>query len=155
MTNEDLDKARALEAQRLFDANHYNTVRNKMFWDSNAIVAAARLAREGWTPPEPVDPDIAEADKLSYAWHVGEIKDVPNLALAAIKRGRALAAEAKLGMVWKKHDGSGKSPVAGHHLVLARFKSDPDYIGVYNAIIANWPNITHYCEITPPAEDVA
>ena len=59
--------------------------------ERNALIA------QGWTPPpEPVDPDLAEANKLAYAWHVGEIKDVPNLALASIKRGRALAlSEAK------------------------------------------------------------
>jgi hypothetical protein len=139
MTNQELDRARAKEAQRLF-----------LDGDELAVVHAARLAREGWTPPvavdpdiaeaeemykygpnneiaailagikrgreleravmgnpipeqiqevtppEPVNPDLAEAEKLAYAWNVNEIKDVYGLALAAIKRGRALAAaEAK------------------------------------------------------------
>lgn len=52
MTPEELDKARADEAWRL---------QGKMIGsghiDSIAIIAA-RLAREGWTPPEPVDPDV-------------------------------------------------------------------------------------------------
>jgi hypothetical protein len=50
MTNEELDNARAKEAQRLF-----------LDGDELAVVHAARLAREGWTPPKPVDPDLAEA----------------------------------------------------------------------------------------------
>lgn len=50
MTNEELDRARVDEAIRT----------------GNGIVGtvaliAARLAREGWTPPAPVDPDLAEA----------------------------------------------------------------------------------------------
>jgi hypothetical protein len=48
MTNEELDEARAKEALRIWTAED---------GVSHAVVAA-RLAREGWTPPEPVDPDI-------------------------------------------------------------------------------------------------
>jgi len=44
MTDEELDKARALEAHRL-DPTNYMVM----------AIAAARLAREGWTP---VDPDV-------------------------------------------------------------------------------------------------
>lgn len=51
MTNEELDKARAEQAW----SEHYADGGR----DVSAI--AARLAREGWTPPEPVDPDLAEA----------------------------------------------------------------------------------------------
>jgi hypothetical protein len=50
MTNEELDHERAYEAKRLF-------------WSGNGggkgdVVIAARLARENWKPPEPVDPDV-------------------------------------------------------------------------------------------------
>ena len=49
MTNEELDEARAKEA-------------------GGDPVKAARLAREGWTPPKPVDPDV-----LAFReWYAGE-----------------------------------------------------------------------------------
>ena len=46
MTNEELDFQRAKEA--LHRSNDFQ----------EAALVAARLAREGWTPPEPVDPDL-------------------------------------------------------------------------------------------------
>ncbi len=45
MTPEELDKATADEAWRLLEEGQ------------DVAVIAARLAREGWTPPKPVDPD--------------------------------------------------------------------------------------------------
>jgi hypothetical protein len=51
MTNEELDEARAKEAWRLWNDEDGVT-------DEGHAVIAARLAREGWTPPEPVDPDV-------------------------------------------------------------------------------------------------
>lgn len=51
MTPEELDEARAKEAQRLWESGQEA--------GSSSWVVAARLAREGWTPPEPVvDPDV-------------------------------------------------------------------------------------------------
>ena len=51
MTPEELDEARAKEAQRLWESGQEA--------GSSSWVVAARLAREGWTPPEPVvDPDM-------------------------------------------------------------------------------------------------
>ncbi len=47
MTPEELDEARAKEAWRLFSTD-----------GPTAPTIAARLAREGWTPPEPADPDL-------------------------------------------------------------------------------------------------
>jgi hypothetical protein len=44
---EQLDEARAKEAWRLFSTD-----------GPPAVTIAARLAREGWTPPEPMDPDV-------------------------------------------------------------------------------------------------
>ena len=56
MTHEELDKATADEAWRLLEEGQ------------DVAVIAARLAREGWTPPEPVDPDV-----LAYReWEVGK-----------------------------------------------------------------------------------
>ena len=51
MTPEELDEARAKEAQRLWESGQEA--------GSSSWVVAARLARENWTPPEPVvDPDV-------------------------------------------------------------------------------------------------
>lgn len=46
MTPEELDKATADEAWRLLEEGQ------------DVAVIAARMAREGWKPPEPVDPDV-------------------------------------------------------------------------------------------------
>jgi hypothetical protein len=52
MTPEELDEARAKEALREADeANRYFTF-------LEVATLAARRAREGWTPPKPVDPDV-------------------------------------------------------------------------------------------------
>ena len=51
MTNEELDEARAKEAERLWEGFRDGGV-------SSPSIVAARLARENWTPPEPVDPDV-------------------------------------------------------------------------------------------------
>lgn len=50
MTPEQLDEARAKEAQRLWESGQEA--------GSSSWVVAARLAREGWTPPKPADPDL-------------------------------------------------------------------------------------------------
>lgn len=86
MTNEELDHARANFAFAQSKAGD-------LFTDIAAH--AARLAREGWTPPEPVDPDLAEAEDLATWAELNEIFRA-QLALEAIKRGRELErAEAK------------------------------------------------------------
>jgi len=73
MTPEELDEARVREAMRLWGSN---------IWKPGDVSAvgniAARLAREGWTPPEPVvDPDIlafrewGAADSEADGWTRG------------------------------------------------------------------------------------
>ena len=52
MINEQLDEARCKEAFRLWDPNTDISLLAKI---------GARLAREGWTPPERVDPDLLAA----------------------------------------------------------------------------------------------
>jgi hypothetical protein len=80
MTNDELDKARAKEAQRLFlDGSD----------ESPTILIAARLAREGWTPPVAVDPDWEEAQDLALWAESNEIFR-SQLAHEALKRGREL-----------------------------------------------------------------
>jgi len=53
MTHEELDKATADEAWRLLEEGQ------------DVAVIAARLAREGWKPPEPVDPDLLVVREIS------------------------------------------------------------------------------------------
>jgi hypothetical protein len=91
MTNEELDEARADEALRLWGQSH-----NK----STPRVIAARLAREGWTPPEPVDPDVLavrevlarsdenEAARRGYLAGRYDSHNWFQSALAAYKAGR-------------------------------------------------------------------
>jgi hypothetical protein len=52
MTNEELDRARGAEAYRLWESAESRV------GEENRAMIAARLAREGWTPPPPVDPDV-------------------------------------------------------------------------------------------------
>jgi len=54
MTNEELDEARAKEAERLWDEATEGGTRPT--WVPLGVIAA-RLARENWTPPA-VDPDL-------------------------------------------------------------------------------------------------
>ena len=103
MTNEELDKARASEAWRL-----QGEMIGKSPIDSTAMIAA-RLAREGWTPPPPpVDPDLLAVREIvariyeknewyNSATHVrqGRIDEgsLFGTALAAYKAGREAEAE--------------------------------------------------------------
>jgi hypothetical protein len=65
MTNEELDRARAQEARRIFDEAPSGV-------PGHVATIAARLAREGWTPPEPVDPDVlAFREWAATAWPLG------------------------------------------------------------------------------------
>ena len=70
MTNEELDEARAKEAWRLWQGGQEA--------GSSSWVIAARLARENWTPPEPVvDPDVLAFRK----WFAGYDPNIKKLAL--------------------------------------------------------------------------
>jgi hypothetical protein len=110
------------------------------------------LIAQSWTPPKVVDPDLAEAKKVvnefaeSYDW------TPESLAIRAIKRGRALAAEAKPGMFWVKHDGSEESPVNKNWFVAICRRGEVD---AGRARLVDWRVITHYAIIPHPAEDVA
>jgi hypothetical protein len=146
MTNEELDRARAKEAQHLWVEAEYDA--------GGAALIAARLAREGWTPPRVDDPDIAEAEKIRGA--LGLTKIASPILRAGIKRGRELERqEAKPGVVWVKHDGAAYRPAFPGAWVTTRNKIG-GYIS-YSTKIANdcdWSVVTHYAIITPP-EDVA
>ena len=87
MTNDELDQARAEEAFEQSKAGD-------LFTDIAAH--AARLAREGWTPPKPVDPDLADANRVYEAmdWPEDLKGDTRECYVAfireGIKRGREL-----------------------------------------------------------------
>lgn len=51
MTDEELDTARAAEARRQSSKYPHEE------W-ADPVVVAARLAREGWTPPDPLEAEI-------------------------------------------------------------------------------------------------
>ena len=148
MTNEELDRARAEQAW----SEHYKND------PASPTVIAARLAREGWTPPVAVDPDIAEAEKVwdEFNGPASDGETSIDLALAGIKRGRDLAAaEAKPGLVWVKHDfaTAQRHPARSQQIVCVEYSSG-SFAADFGANIY-WPNVTHYAVITPPAEDVA
>ena len=65
MSPEELDKARAEEAIRLTKVDGF-------FSTSEAVKHAARLAREGWTPPDPISPRVMAAEE--YAAEVSEYR---------------------------------------------------------------------------------
>lgn len=85
MTDEELDGARAEEAWRIF--SDAVAAGQDLTGLVGVALIAARLARTGWTPPEPVDPDELEARKV---WELHGHKSGIGLALAAIKRGREM-----------------------------------------------------------------
>lgn len=142
MTNEELDRARVDEA-----------IRNGNGIVGSVALIAARLAREGWTPPVAVDPDVAEAEKLRDQCYMNGSDFITEFFVKAIKRGRALAAEAKPGMVWVKRGQQDVNPFDKSTLILVKFISGD--IGLRcSTVTAMWSNVTHYAVITPP-EDVA
>ena len=142
MTNEQLKEAIAIEATRRWKE------RGVHFIETLANIAV-ELTQEGWTPPV-VDPDLAEAETLWGIW-LNAYETPFELAIKAIKRGRALAAaEAKTGMVWVKHDGSTICPVDRDAWVLTKnFGYTPCFsMGKRLA----WQTVTHYAIIAPPED---
>jgi len=98
MTNEELDRARGAEAYRLWESAESRV------GEENRAMIAARLAREGWKPPEPVDPDVlAVREIVAREWEKvgfrGDATDARSgnsdsrwyvsFALAAYKAGKA------------------------------------------------------------------
>ena len=61
MTPEELDKARAAEAWRVWEK-----VKPSLCEDNDVALFAARLAREGWTP---VDSDLLAVREIAAAWY--------------------------------------------------------------------------------------
>jgi len=123
--------------------------------ERNALIA------QGWTPPpEPVDPDLSDPDWVNAQKICdGIVPDefyglASELVYDGIKRGRALAAEAKPGMVWKEHDGSEKRPVDTTDGVMVQYAGGTRAYKIMAYLIHDWESVTHYCEIPQP-EDAA
>ena len=97
MTPEQLDEARAKKAHDDTRPGCTTIFDPKKWWTDKAMIEAARLAREGWTP---TDPDLIEAREIVAAvcylnresYLNGEQDETPFVqrSLAAIKRGREL-----------------------------------------------------------------
>jgi len=93
MTNEELDRARAEEALRIWTGSNAH--------GKTLAMIAARLAREGWTPPEPDVLVVREIAAKSYdeAGAAGIAREFRSggfdkttvfcVALAAYRAGRA------------------------------------------------------------------
>ena len=113
------------------------------------------LIAQGWMPPVAVDPDIAEAKKLSdYYADINDYQVPVAWFVNAIQRGRALAsAEAKPGLVWKRYEGSGECPVPETSWVTIRYVEGL-MVGYITGIARHreWPNVTHYAIITQPED---
>jgi len=142
VTNEELDRARVDEAIRTGNG----------IVGSVALIAA-RLAREGWTPPQVADPDLLELETLWLKYTDGKINSLSDVVLAGIKRGRELErAEAQPGMVWVKHDGSDVCPVKGDTWVWSKGGGSGGGWGVSpdQACDLAWRNVTHYAIISQP-----
>ena len=132
MTNEELDHERAHEAQRLF-------------WSGNGggkgeAVIAARLAREGWTPPPPADPDLlAVREIVAREWDsrlcredgrktrsgANDLDLAVRAALAAYKAGREAEVERLLEFTerWWKDRGLHDFQKADFRKALATYKT--------------------------------
>jgi hypothetical protein len=76
VTDEELDRARAAEAERVWMRQPVRILDSEF---SSIALIAARLAREGWLPEDPL---IQEARKLAANFGVPT-----SITMAALKRG--------------------------------------------------------------------
>jgi hypothetical protein len=86
MTNEELDKATGDEAERRWreGGGDVGLVRSL----SEVATIAARLARENWTPPEPVDPDVLAFREWDATHDYGVIPTIKGAYLAGARMAR-------------------------------------------------------------------
>jgi hypothetical protein len=126
MTPEELDKATADEAWRLLEEGQ------------DVAVIAARLAREGYRPPPPVDPDVLVVREISAKQFEGAEAVVSAdirlgkydgdavliCALDAYKAGREAEAErAKVLVEYVSAHTQGLNAILGCHDTLAAYKA--------------------------------
>jgi hypothetical protein len=119
MTNEELDKARANEAKRLWDRQDVNL--------PGVPVIAARLAREGWIPPEPVDPDVLAFKE----WEAGKRQATVYQSSTAVAylAGARMATEreqerAKVLVEYVEAHVRGMNVIFTHSEVLAKYRGE-------------------------------
>jgi hypothetical protein len=152
--------ANLLDTERHFKSVIYRNVKTKTVWTWRADDwhhnYMPKIEAEQ-TPPVPVDPDLAEANRLYEAmdWPDGLKGDTRECYVAfireGIKRGRELErAEATPEMVWIKHDGSVACPVLPSFEIL--FKDINGFHGKGVAWALQWRIVTHYAIITQPEE---
>ena len=144
LTPEQLDKARAEEALRLFHSASRTP-------SPPVAEIAARLAREGWTPNPPVDPEVLAARELraqmwekkdspldghleAQAWREGmrDETDSMEMLVAAYRAGR-LATEERYGGVVKA--GVGMSSLIQRNDTLTRNYAAP-YAKAFDAALS-------------------
>ena len=118
MTPEELDEARAKEADRLWGEAESRV------GELSALQVAARLARENWTPPEPVDPDFLAFREW---WRTGEGAGDPWMTFLA---GARMAREQERERAKELVD-QAKAIIDQHARLLARLTPGlRDYIGI-------------------------
>lgn len=147
--------ANTLDTEKYPKAVIHKTRANGKVWTRRADDWHRSYTQQTKTSETPVDPDFMAATKMADDYE--DINDCPistSALLGAIKRGRALAAaETKPGVVWVKHDGSNHGgDLFGEYVWV---KHTNGTIKITEEEFADWPNVTHYAVITPPAEDVA
>ena len=142
MTNEEIDNAREIEAIRIYDLEQHNP-------KSHGLARiAARLAREGWMPPAPVDPDKEEAITLAKGFGMAHYIPV----LEAIKRGRELERqEAKPGMVWVKRDWQSTPPVVQPEAWVLHYAPGSVPMVKWSTAV-DWNYVAYYCLIRKPED---
>jgi hypothetical protein len=125
---------------------------NGTVWTRRADDWHRSYTQQDKTSETPVDPDLDLAKTLSDEWGDDDEPTPEKMILRAIKLGRALAAEAKPGVVWVKHDGSTICPVDRDIWVLTKtFGYNPC---VNRGKRLAWQSVSFYCVITQP-EDAA
>lgn len=117
MSPEELDEARAKEAQRLWESGQES--------GSSSWVVAARLAREGWTPPEPVDPDVL----AFHAWRMEQLSYVEasegSMTAKAFLAGARMAREQAKPLAQYLQDRADRDDAEADR-ILAKYRGERD-----------------------------
>ncbi len=88
MTPEELDKATGREAWRQWLEGVSGEITLTVENFREVATVAARLRREGWTPPKPVDPDVQAFRKWRAGAKVGELQEPVDAYLAGARMAR-------------------------------------------------------------------
>ena len=150
--------ANTLDTEKYPKAVIHKGVNNGLVWTRRADDwhrSYTQQAKTSETPPVAVDPDLAEAKYMAQTaraerlTRTGGDYDLDKLAFIAIKAGRALAAEAKPGMVWVINRGLSTPDGAP---ILTR-DEDGNFDIMRGCKFSGFgEEITHYAIITPPED---